>query len=63
MRALFAEGVENMYISWAVEGLPTLVHLSVFIFFAGLVIFLFNVDNGVFSSVIGGSGFSQSCMD
>ena len=52
MRALFAEGVENMYISWAVEGLPTLVHLSVFIFFAGLVIFLFNVDNGVFSSVI-----------
>ena len=52
MRALFAEGVEKMYISWAVEGLPTLVHLSVFLFFGGLVIFLFNVDHRVFGSVI-----------
>jgi hypothetical protein len=52
MRALFAEGVEKMYIPWAVEGLPTLVHLSVFLFLGGLVIFLFNVDHWVFSSVI-----------
>ncbi|KAF8480726.1 hypothetical protein DFH94DRAFT_609341, partial [Russula ochroleuca] len=47
MRALFAEGVEKMYIPWAVEGLPTLVHLSVFLFLGGLVIFLFNVDHWV----------------
>ena len=52
MRALFAEGVDEMYIPLAVEGLPTMVHLSVFLFFGGLVIFLFHVDHRVFGSVI-----------
>ena len=52
MRAFFAEGVDEMHIPWAVEGLPTLLHLSVFLFFGGLVIFLFNVDHAVFGSVI-----------
>jgi hypothetical protein len=52
MRAFFAEGVDKMHIPWAVEGLPTLLHLSVFLFFGGLVVFLFNVNHAVFSSVI-----------
>jgi hypothetical protein len=52
MRAFFAEGVDTMHIPWAVEVLPMLLHLSVFLFFGGLVIFLFNVDHGVFSSVM-----------
>ncbi|KAH9995056.1 hypothetical protein BJV77DRAFT_268927 [Russula vinacea] len=47
MRALFANDVEKMHISWAVEGLPTLLHLSLFLFFGGLVIFLNNVDQEV----------------
>jgi Family of unknown function (DUF6535) len=47
MRAFFANGVDEMGIPWAVEGLPTLLHLSLFLFFAGLVIFLFNVDQEV----------------
>ncbi len=47
MRAFFAEGVEKMHIHWAVEGLPTLLHLSLFLFFGGLVIFLFHVDHEV----------------
>ena len=33
MRAFFANGMEKTHISWVVEGLPTLVHLSVFLFF------------------------------
>jgi hypothetical protein len=41
-----------MHIPWAVEGLPMLLHLSLFLFFGGLAIFLFNVDREVFSYVI-----------
>jgi hypothetical protein len=51
MRAFFANGVEKMQIARVVEGLPTLLHLSVFLFFAGLVILLFNVNLAVFNSV------------
>ena len=52
MRAFFANGVEKMHVPWAVEGLPTLLHLSLFLFFLGLAIFLFNVDHEVFISVV-----------
>ena len=52
MRAYFASGVEKMGTAWVVEGLPTLLHLSVFLFFGGLVIFLFNINYAVFNSVI-----------
>ena len=52
MRAFFAEGVDKMRVPLAVEALPMLLHLSVFLFFGGLVIFLFNVEHAVFSSVM-----------
>jgi hypothetical protein len=52
MRAFFAEGVNKMHIPWAVEGLPMLLHLSLFLFFGGLAIFLFNVDREVFIFVV-----------
>jgi hypothetical protein len=52
MRAFFANGVDKMHIPWAVEGLPTLIHLSLFLFFGGLVIFLFNVNREVFARVV-----------
>ncbi|KAF8495930.1 hypothetical protein F5888DRAFT_1598874, partial [Russula emetica] len=51
MRALFANGLDILPHDWVVEGLPTLLHLSVFLFFAGLAIFLFNINQAVFSSV------------
>ena len=51
MRAFFANGVDKMHISWAVEALPTLLHLSLFFFFGGLVIYLFNIDQEVFTYV------------
>ena len=57
MRAFFADGVDKMHIPWAVEGLPTLLHLSLFLFFAGLAVFLFNVDREVFNYVIWWIGF------
>ena len=52
MRAFFAEGVDNMHIFLAVEGLPTLLHLSLFLFFGGGGHFLFNVDHRAFSYVV-----------
>ena len=52
MRAFFAEGVDKMHIRWAVEVLPTLQHLSLFLFFGELVIYLFNMDQEVFLCVV-----------
>ena len=52
MRAFFANGVDKMHIPWAVEGLPALLHLSLFLFLGGLAIFLFNIDHEVFICVV-----------
>jgi hypothetical protein len=52
MRAFFAGSVDKMHIPLAVEGLPTLLHLSLFLFFGGLATFLFDVDREVFIYVV-----------
>jgi hypothetical protein len=52
IRAFFAEGIEKLHLPWAVEALPALLHVSVFLFFAGLVIFLSAVHHTVFSIVL-----------
>ena len=51
VRAFFADGVDNMGLPWAMEALPALLHLSLFLFFSGLVIFLRNVNQTVSLSV------------
>ena len=53
MRAFFSNGVDKLHLPWAVEALPTLVHLALFLFFAGLLIFLFNTNHMVFNTVVG----------
>ncbi|KAI0002891.1 hypothetical protein BJV74DRAFT_758743, partial [Russula compacta] len=40
LRAYFANGLDKFRVGWAVEALPALVHLSLFIFFVGLAIYL-----------------------
>ncbi|KAH9989388.1 hypothetical protein BJV74DRAFT_922893, partial [Russula compacta] len=52
VRAFFANGVDKFRAGWAVEALPALVHLSLFIFFAGLVIYLCNINHTVFGAVV-----------
>ena len=52
MREFFSEGVNQMHLPWAVETLPVLIHVSLFLFFAGVVIFLFNINHSVFISAI-----------
>ena len=42
--AFYAEGVESFLLPWVFEALPAMLHLSVFLFFAGLVVFLWNFD-------------------
>jgi Family of unknown function (DUF6535) len=48
IRAFFADGVENFHLPWAVETLPTLLHLSLFLFFSGLIVFSLNVHYTIF---------------
>ena len=52
IRAFFAEGVERLHLPWVVEALPTLLHISVFLFFAGLGVYSFGVHKTVFSVVV-----------
>jgi len=65
IRAFFAEGVDKLRLTQAVEALPTLLHLSLFLFFAGLVVFLFHTDSTVFKFVaswVGASTFLYTCV-
>ena len=52
IRSFFAEGVEKSFLPLAVEALPTLLHVSLFLFFAGMVVFLWNVDLTIFKMVL-----------
>jgi hypothetical protein len=51
IRAFYSEGVEKLHVPWTVEALPTLLHSSLFLFFAGLAVFLFNVHLTIFGVV------------
>ncbi|KAH9970240.1 hypothetical protein BGW80DRAFT_1111119, partial [Lactifluus volemus] len=52
IHAFFANGVEEFHLPWSVGALPALLHLSLFLFFSGLGVFLFNINHAVFSVVI-----------
>ena len=52
IRAFFTEGVDKCLLPWAVEALPTMLHLSLFLFFAGLAVFLWNVNLTIFKLVL-----------
>ena len=52
IRAFFAEGVGKCLLPWIVDALPTLLHISLFLFFSGLVVFLCNVNLTIFKLVL-----------
>ena len=52
IRSFFSEGVESSLLPWVVEALPTLLHASLVLFFAGLVVFLWNVNLTIFKLVL-----------
>ena len=48
IRAFFSNGVEDLRVPAVVEALPSLLHLSLFLFFAGLLVYLSNTNPTVF---------------
>jgi hypothetical protein len=52
IRAFFAEGAQRLRLPWTVEVLTTLLHVALFLFFAGLGVFLFGVHPTVFKVAI-----------
>ena len=52
IRAFFAEGLDKSRLPLVVELIPTFLHLSVFLFFAGLCVFLYNLNSTAFDAVI-----------
>ena len=52
IRTFFAEGVTRLHLNWTVEALTTLLHVSLFFFFAGLCVFLFGIHPTVFKVTI-----------
>ena len=57
IRAFFHEGVEKFALLWVAESLPTLLHTSLFLFFAGLVVFLCSVEFTIFKLTLAWIGF------
>jgi hypothetical protein len=51
IRAFYKHGVEKLHIPWTMEVLPALLHISLFLFFAGLSVFLFSVHRLIFKVV------------
>jgi len=52
-RAFFFEGVGKLHLLWAADAVPTLLHLSLLLFFAGLLVLLRNTNHTVFNAVVG----------
>ena len=52
IRAYHAEGLEKLYLHRVTRAVPILIHLSLFLFFSGLPVFLFNINRTVFNVVI-----------
>ena len=52
IRAFFSEGVAKCLLPWAVDALPALLHVSLFLFFAGLVVFLCHINLTIFKLVL-----------
>ena len=59
IRAFYKRGVEELRIPWAIEVLPALLHISLFLFFAGLSVFLFSVHLTIFKVV---TSWIASCV-
>jgi hypothetical protein len=51
IRAFYKHGVEKLHIPWTIEVLPALLHISLFLFFAGLSVFLSTVHLTIFKIV------------
>ncbi|KAI0259665.1 hypothetical protein BC834DRAFT_786210, partial [Gloeopeniophorella convolvens] len=58
IRSFMRQGVDKFYLPSVVEALPGLLHVSVFLFFAGLAIFLSGVNSIVFKAILSSTSAS-----
>jgi len=58
IRAVIANGPEKRFLLWGGDGLATYLHLSVFLFVTGAVIFLYHINHTVFGAVVLWLGYS-----
>ena len=52
IRTFHAEGIDKLRLPLVTKAVPTLIHVSLILFFSGLPIFLFHIDRTVFNVVI-----------
>jgi Family of unknown function (DUF6535) len=60
IRALFARGLKKLRFSWVAEAIPLLIHMSLILFFTGLLIYLFNIHHTVFYAAVWWIGLSAA---
>ena len=60
IRALFARGLKKLRFSWVAEAIPLLIHMSLILFFIGLLIYLFNIHHTVFYAAVWWIGLSAA---
>jgi Family of unknown function (DUF6535) len=60
IRAFYARGLEKLRFSWVAEAIPLLIHMSLILFFTGLLIYLFNIHHTVFYVAVWWIGFSAA---
>lgn len=52
IRTYHAEGLDKWHLHHVTRAVPVLIHVSLFLFFSGLPVFLFNVNRTVFNAVV-----------
>ena len=58
--AFYARGVERLHLPRVTRTVPILIHISLFLFFSGLAVFLFNVNLTVFKVILAWLGLCAS---
>lgn len=52
IRSFFAEGVNKFHLPKVVDALPALLHISVFFFLAGLLVYIYNIHHSLFFLIL-----------
>ena len=60
IRAFYWEGLEKLHLHRVTRAVPILIHASLFLFFSGLPVFLFNINRTVFSVAVTWLGFCKA---
>ena len=52
LRAFYRHGVQGQHMSWTMEAVPVLLHISVFLFFSGLSLLFLGVNSSIFKILV-----------